>query len=273
LSTESQNAVRYFDEPRTATVFVKGGKGGDERQTVTVLLEDLGVAWELFRPGDALHVLGKDWTAILSPMTERDPNDGDGLPFAGYVDGSPMKVGEQYDNCEVRWYPRFGEATDLHALGVLAIEALLSNDERNGELFRSALTADCDGLTKSCLTMPVEHREAWIGNWLGERCETDAPAAVWTRRNLLYTRASRAGTRLDAFPPALWQAAMTWELRMITTIPGFSYCDDRTMRAPRIENELLPLLELRGILALIDDHLFKRSQPGAAMRAELTPED
>src|SRR5690606_30574634 len=98
LAAEAQDAARYWDEPRPANIFVKSAKAGD-KQSVTVLIEELGVAWALFCPADALHVRGKGWTAIVSPLPERDPNDGEGLPFAGYVEGTPLKVGEQYDAC------------------------------------------------------------------------------------------------------------------------------------------------------------------------------
>lgn len=272
LAEEMLDASRYFDEPRTAAVFVKAGQGGGERQEITVLVEELGIAWELLCPDDVLHITGAGWKVVVSPLAERDPNDGEGLPMAGYAEDQPLKVGEEYKDCQVRWYPRFGQATDLHALGVLLLEALLATDERSGEAFRAALAAEREDLARSCQALPVEQREGFAKTWVAQRSDVDAPAALWSRRNLLYPRDARAATRLDAFPPPLWQATLVWCLRLITNIEGFSYCADRAQPAPRVGDVLLPLIELRGLIALLDDHLFTRTQPGDDVLSALDAE-
>ena len=60
---------------------------------------------------------------------------------------------------------------------------------------------------------------------------------------------------------------MTYGLRLTTSIPGFSFCDDRGCVAPRIgDGLLLPLVELRGLIALLDDQIFGRSTPGTKVR-------
>ena len=106
--------------------------------------------------------------------------------------------------------------------------------------------------------------------WIGERCEADAPAATWSRRNLLYRRADRDATRLDGLGAALWQAIVTFGVRLTTRIAGFRFFADRGNAAPRGESGLLlPLVELRGLVALLDDQLFGRAAPAAAVREAL----
>jgi len=208
-----------------------------------------------------------------SPCAERDPNDGEGLPFAGRATGTALQVGEDYPGAEVRWYPRCGEALDLHALGALACRGLLATDERDDERFFEALHADLAGLRKSLGTLAIEQREAFVQNWATERAEQDAPANVWTRRNLLHDRAGRGTTALDGLPAPLWQACVLWLLRMLTCVEGVGYCDDRTAAAPRDGDLLLPLAELRGLLALLDDALLRRAAPGERVTEALTAEE
>jgi hypothetical protein len=270
LPPKAVDAARYFDEPRPATLFVKASQAAGDAVAVHVLLEALGVPWDLFCVGDAMHVDAEGWSAVLAPAAERDPDDGEGLPFVGRATGniSGLKKGAQVDGVQCRWYPRFGEAVDLHAVGMLLFESLLSHDERSIQSFHQQMAGELAELTRTCHGLPVGQRDEHARNWVTERCEADAPAAVWTRRNLLYRRDHRNATRLDAFPAALWQEIMTFGLRLTTSLRGFSFCADRTCAAPRsAAGLLLPLVELRGLIALLDDQIFGRAAPGAAVRA------
>ena len=263
------DAARYFNEQRSATVFVKAARVGEETAGVDVLLEQLGVPWKLFCTSDAIHLRGDGWQAVVAPAAERNPDDGEGLPFSGHATGQikGLKKGEQFAGVECRWYPRFNQAVDLHAVGMLMFESLLSHDERSVQSFREQMAAEIAELTTSCRGLPIEQRDDFARNWVTERCEADAPAAVWTRRNLLQRRDDRNATRLDVFGAALWQEIMTFGLRLTTGISGFSYCADRGCAAPRVGSGLLlPLVELRGLLALLDDQIFGRAAPGAAVR-------
>src|SRR3989337_3297154 len=85
-------------------------------------------------------------------------------------------------------------------------------------------------------------------------CGNDTPGAIGSRRSWLYRREERAASRLDGFPPRLWQAIIALGLRLTTTIPGFSFCDDRASDAPRLAGrQLVPLPEARGLGAKPDD--------------------
>jgi hypothetical protein len=266
-------AARYFDEPRAATLFVKKPQTGDGTGLM-VLLEELGIPWNLFCTSDALVATGKDWQALLIPAAERNPDDGEGLPFHGQATGNTdgLKRGNQVDGVECRWYPLFNQAVDLHAVGMLLFESLLSHDERSVQSFREQMATEIKELTQTCLTLPIEQRDDHARNWVTERCEADAPAAVWTRRNLLYRRDDRNTTRLDAFGSALWQEIMTFGLRLTTSIPGFSFCADRACAAPRLAGGLLlPLVELRGLIALLDDEIVSRTAPRTAVRTAFAP--
>lgn len=272
LAEEVVEAVRYFGAPRSGTLFIKEATPERDELVVSVLLEDFGVPWRLFTPRDALHLHGEGWQAVLAPAAERNPDDGEGLPLHGRVRGAKdaFKPGGQIDGCTCAWYPRFEQAVDLHAVGMLALELLLSHDERTGGAFHELISREREELTRHCLGVPVEQRNDRARTWLGERCEVDSPTEAWSRRNLLHRRADRNATRLDAFPPALWHAILTWCARMTTAIPGFSYCADRSLPAPHIGDALpLPAVELRGLLAMLDDQIFGRSAPAAAVREAL----
>lgn len=274
LPAEVVDAARYFDEPRRATAFIKRAKTEGGATHTTLLLENLGIAWEALRPRDTMIVTGSGWRAVVAPLAERDKNDGEGLPFAGTVGGSidKFKTGEQFDGCECRWLPRFGEAVDLHAIGQLGLEALFLHDGWKADAYREAVRKERADLHKLLVPLPLEQREAAAKRFIGERCEVDAPNAVWSRRGLLQRKEDRAAARLDAFPPALWQSIITAIVRMITFAPGFSYCPDRTAAAPRVAGGLLlPLVELRGLIALLDDLIFSRRAPAAALRERVSP--
>ncbi|MFQ5807811.1 MAG: hypothetical protein ACE5I3_15295, partial [Phycisphaerae bacterium] len=118
LPPQTIDAARYFNEPRTATVFVKKPQTGDGTG-LQVLLEQLNIPWELFCTSDTMHVAGEGWRAVLAPAAERNPDDGEGQPFAGRVTGkvASLKKGVQIDHAQCCWYPRFNEAVDLHAVG------------------------------------------------------------------------------------------------------------------------------------------------------------
>jgi hypothetical protein len=276
LPREADEAARYWDESRTAQVFVKKNAGGSSQASVVVLVEKLGIPWELFQPGDTLHLYGKGWRGVMTPLATRDPNDGEGLPFAGRVTGATdkLKVGEELAGVEVRWYARFGEAVDLHALGQILLETLLHTDQRPIDDFRRALQSERTEVTAAAMKLPLEQRAGFLQTWISDRAESDAPAAIWSRRNVFYRREHRNSTTLDAFPATLWSAVVGLVARMITFIPGFSFCDSRTAGAPRTaDGALLPLLELRGLTALLEDHLLGRSGPEKAIRAAFEKEN
>jgi hypothetical protein len=272
LPPETVDAARYFNEPLTANVFIKKVTPADGGATVFALLEDTRIAWALFRTSDVLHAEGAGWKAALTPAAERNPADGEGLPFLGTVSGdvSAFERGKQFTGVNCRWHPCFGEAVDLHAFGMLLCDALLGQDERHAKALFDKVALERAELHTSCAGLPVEQREALARQWVAERSEVDAPGQVWSRRNLIYDREQRNAATLEAFPPLLWQASITFVLRLVTEIEGFSFCGDRGSAAPRTaDGALLPLMELRGLLALVDDHLFARSAPGAAVQDAL----
>lgn len=269
LAPGAAEASRQFGEERMCGLFVKRAAADGERVAVDVLIEDLGVGWELFSIGDAFHVEGESWRAIITPAAQRDPDDGEGLPFSGFVTGEQgaLEAGASFSGLQCRWYPRFGEAVDLHALGLMLLESLLSHDERGRSAFKDEIAAEIEVLRHSLGPLPIEQYESFVRTWVEERAEADSPAALWSRRNLLYRRPDRNDTRLDAFPPALWHAILTFALRLVTTVAGFSFCESRASAAPRVDPKgvPLPLLELRGLIALLDDQLLRRSAPGTVL--------
>ena len=270
LAPAARDAARYFDEPRAATMFVKKEVAGDGEGMV-VLLEGLGIPWELFCPCDTVAVTGAGWRALLRPMPERDPNDGDGLPFCGTATGdAAFTQGASFERVEVRWRPRFGEAVDLHAVGVLLFEVLVGHDRRHGDELRTALAGELAQLSEQCTPLAPGQRETHAAHWIAQRSGQDAPVSLWTPRNLLYAHAARDSARLDALPAVLWQTILLTGLRMTTTLGGFSYCPNRGADVPRVAGgEPLPLVELRGLIALLDDHLFGRSAGEKRARASL----
>ncbi len=272
LAPEANDAARYFDQPRPATIFVRQAKARGAVADVSVLVEDFGIAWELVASGDLLLVDGGDWQMKLQPADSRNPDDGAGLPFVGQARGAiaSIKPNGQYVGRTCRWYPRFGEALDLYALGVELCQALLGTDERSGAALRAQLRQERDELTAACLAVPRAQRAARGVAWLAERAENDAPGNLWTRRNLLHSRELRAAARLDGLAPPLWHAALHLVLRLVSWIPGYGYCEDRSQAAPRTpEGLLLPLIEMQGLIALLDDRIFVRAAPLEALSAAL----
>jgi hypothetical protein len=270
LAPELADAVRNFDTPRPATVFVKRSKTTGDAAEASLLLESLHLPWESFCPSDTLHIRGDGWLAVVQPAAARDKNDGEGLPFSGRVTGklATFKSGEQFDGCECHWYPRFGQAVDLHAVGMLLFETLLATDERAPAAYRSALLREREELIAACSSVPVGQRDAAAREWIAQRALIDAPAAAWSRRNLLFRADERARTVPDGFPAALWLAILTFGVRMMTALDGFSLCPNRAAAAPRLaDGPLLPLVELEGLIALLDDELFGRSAPGKDIEA------
>ncbi len=271
LAPPTRDAARYFDDPRPAALFVKKAVAGDG-EGMTVLIEGLGIPWELFCPCDTVAVTGDGWRALLAPLPERDPDDGEGLPLRGTATGDPaaFKQGASFDHVEVRWMPRFGEAVDLHALGILLLETLLGHDQRAGDALHDALATELAELVEPCANLPPAQRETHALHWIAQRSSQDAPVSLWTPRNLLFSHEARRAARLDALPAVLWQSILVTGLRMTTTLDGFSYCPDRGADVPRAaDGEPLPLVELRGLIALLDDHLFGRFAPAGRMRSRL----
>ncbi len=276
LATEVADAARYFDEPRAAAVYVKSVEREGDAARIRVLLEDFGVAWGLCRTSDVLKVAGEGWEATLVPAAERGADEGAGWPCSGRAVGnvSALKEGTQLDGCTCRWYPRFDQAVDLHAVGMLLFETLLAHDERSGATLRQLIAAERAELMAVCQAVPREQRDQKARGWIMERCEADAPAAIWPRRNLLHRHGDRVAVRLDAFPPGLWQAIITFGLRLTTGIAGFSFCVGRDHAAPRIGDDLLlPLVELRGLISLLDDLIVARRAPAEQLRESLRAAD
>ncbi|MCH7872386.1 MAG: hypothetical protein IID33_11865, partial [Planctomycetes bacterium] len=274
LPPEAVEAARYFARNRSGNVFIKkSAPEGDNAVVLDILLEDTGIARRLFCGADVLHVSGDGWRAELAPMAEHNPDDGEGLPFAGTAKGNVglLKADESLEGCGYTWYPRFGEAVDLHALGMLLFETLLAHDERGPERLREAITGERRELQNACAAVDEEQRNNEALAWIAGRCESDAPAAIWSRRNVIALRDDRAAVRLDAFPPLLWQSLITFGFRMITASAGFSFCPSRDHDVPRSQGGLVvPLLELRGLIAMFDDIIFGRAAAIRGLRGAVS---
>lgn len=268
LPPEAADAMRQFGAESGARVYVKSSSADATGARVTVLLEDTGIKRGLLSMRDLFDVNGDGWRATLAPTGTHDPNDGDGLALTGRVIGNVGALKPQSDvgAARYRWYPRFGQACDLYALGVLLLDALLAHDERPSPRYREQLRAERAEFTSACMAVEAENRGTQARSWIAARCEDDAPASLWSRRGLCYRRQERSAARLDGFPPLLWQAVIEVALRATTFVPGFSYAIDRAADAPRSGESSLPLLELRGLLALMDDVILGRAEAIAALR-------
>ncbi len=273
MPPEAVEAARYFDSAGKGGLFIKKSTPESDKATrVQVLLEDTNIPRRLFCTADLLQADGQGWWATLAPAAEHNPDDGAGLPFAGRIEGriAAIKRGEQFADCSYRWYPRFGEACDLHALGMLLFQVMLSHDDRSAERLFEAVLAERQELQERCARVEETNRRHEALSWIAGRCESDAPAALWSRRNVLDRREERASARLDSFPPLLFRAVITLGFRMTTAIRGFSFCPDRAHDVPRTAGGLpLPLVEMRGLVALFDDILFGRCASVKKLRASV----
>lgn len=273
LPPQAAETLRFFGEPHPANVFVKRAKAEAGAVAATVLVEDVRIAWELFRTGDVVLLAGQGWQAALAPHAARDPADGEGLPLSGRVTGPALgawKPEAQLSGCQFRWLPRFGEATDLYAVGLLTLEALLRDDELHGAALRESLLKQLGEFRDALLVVKAEQREEVARGWIDSNATVDTPGSPWSRRRLAYAKSARTSTRLEGLPIGLWQAVVTCALRMVTMIEGFGYCADRACDVPRLAGGApLPLAELRGLLAMIDDVLFQRGAAAERLREAL----
>lgn len=273
LPADVPDAARYFGQPRPAAVNLRSAKSEPGGARVEALVEDSGIDWHRLTPLDAIRATGEGWVGEFTPSTSRDAGDGDALRVSGRITGpraAECKTGITLDDATVCWFPRFGEACDLHAFGMLLAEMLFSTDERDGPAARRAAADSRDELMDALRALPTEKRgeEAW--RWIAARAAIDAPGALWSRRNLLETREARAAAKLDVLPLGLWQAVVGLAVRCLWGIPGFGYCAGRAERVPRIAGVgATPRVELEGLVALLDDQLFGRTVPSARVREML----
>lgn len=275
LPIEARDAMRHFGIERAAGGFIKSAESVEGGVTLHVVVEGVDIRWERFCAPDVITLVAEDWQATLHPASERNvDDDGDGLPLTGLATGAgaaALADGGELTGTRFTWYPRFGEALDLHALGVLLLEALLATDERSAAALRESLAEAREDLTRVLGAVPLEQREDRAAAWIADLCDPDTPASVWSRRNVFYSRTMRNETKLERFPAILWQAAVMLAFRLTTNVAGFSYCAARSDAAPRLDGgEPLPLIELRGLVAWYDDHLWSRRHPGDVVHATLT---
>ncbi len=279
LPADVVEASRYFQQEISATLFVQQVKAvNDERaEIVEALLEDTGIANRLFVPGDRIEIESEGWTAILSPTetTEEHGRDDEptGVVLRGMAKGDVSTLSDGATlTVRFRWTARFGHFADLYAVGLSLFEALLATDERSGVAMRDAIIEDVQDLVRVCRQAPTDQRGSALDAWIVARCSRDEPAERWTRRNLLHERDARASTDLSAFPAMVWQAICAFGFRLMVALPGVGFCADRAQDVARTESGTsVPLLELRGLIALLDDLVFRRRSPGGALAQLLAP--
>lgn len=266
LPPEVVLASRGFDQMGRGGLFVESVERVETGWRGTFLLEDLGISPAQFCAADLLRVEGAGWRLVGNPYFGGKATSG--VRLRGVVLGSVLDLskGQELKDLRVWWYPRFGESVDLHGVGMLLIEALLGHDERGGRALREVALSERRELTTVCEAVAVEQREKRALGWVEDRCQSDSPDSLWSRRNVVARREERAVVALDALPLPLWHVVVAFCLRMVTNIEGFSYCGDRTRSVPRLRDGT-PVIrsELSGLVALLDDHLFGRRQPGAWM--------
>ncbi len=271
LAAHAREASRGFGQPLKASVHVKKARNAPAGRECELLLEDVDLAPAAFVATDVVEITGEGWQAVCRPAPGGE-GDGNSIALAGiaYGDGGKLRSGETISGCTARWYPRFGEAVDLHALGLLLLETLLATDERPTARLRPLVAEQLDELARRLAALPADQREQSAGVWIAQHCDEDVPSSIWTRRNLLYRAADRNATRLDAFPPRLWHAVITFAVRLASQIEGFSFCASRARDCERGPGETpLPLLELRGLTALVEDRLFGRDEAARRVRSIL----
>ncbi len=255
---EVAEAARLIGQTRSCQLVVKSTRAGSSSPGAACLLEDFGVPHAWISAADRFVVEGEEWSAVLTPSGAHDPADGAGI--AGLVRlPRPAKTGDVLGPLRGRWYPGFGQGTDVAALGALLLDALVSNDAHPPAPRRHMLERELAELTTKCRAVDSGHAGNQAQAWLSQRGVDDAPANLWSRRALLYRAAERDRARLEDFPPALWLAALSVAVRMATFIPGWSYCSNRAAEAPRMGGASLPRLELEGLIASCDDVIFRRT--------------
>ncbi len=248
------------------------GKRDDKRCELADGLIDLSpLRGALFCAGDRIEIAAAGGRAVLTPTGVRNPDDGTGgVAVTGrlYDAWAKLQRPGEIANCTLRWHPRLGEAADLFAIGVRMLDCLLMNDARDLALLRRGVAELRAALQAQCapLANPAA-RAATFERLLDAALAGCSADDLWSARAVHGDRTARAAA--DAGPLAFryWRAACAMGLRLSTLVADVSYCPHRAADAPRArDGALLPLVELRGLLSLLEDALLRRS-PGAAAGA------
>ncbi|MDX2200527.1 MAG: hypothetical protein SF069_16350 [Phycisphaerae bacterium] len=259
------------ESEHSATLILRAfGKRDEKRCELADGLVDLSpLRGDIFCAGDRIEIAAAGGRAVLTPTGVRNADDGkSAVAVTGrlYDAWAKLQRPGEIANCTVRWHPRLGEAVDLFAVGVRMLDCLLMNDARDlallrrgGAELRAALQAQCAPLATA------DARAATFERLLDAALAGCSADDLWSARAVHGDRAARAVA--DAGPLAFryWRAACAMGLRLSTLVADVSYCPHRAADAPRAAGgTLLPLVELRGLMSLLEDALLHRSPASLA---------
>jgi len=157
----------------------------------------------------------------------------------------------------VSFYRNFHVPCDLYGLGMLLLRAVLVNDEHD-------IFAVDDAVQRVLKKQAL--RFAGKGQPTARQVQTELASlleqerAVFGASSVHYSRDDREG-RPVAIPPALWRDLLFFAFRLMTNLPGFSYCADHADypadRPESVMDKVLADLELLEARANVE--LFARA--------------
>lgn len=133
-------------------------------------------------------------------------------------------AGARIPGARYKIYADFGAPSDLFSLGMIFLRMLLGND---GQDIR-AIAETIERVNRQLASAGETTFESILtGAGAAALFERDPEILLTLRKaNIFYQELDRRPERPNAIPDALWKRAVLLGLRLVTRIPGFSFCKD-----------------------------------------------
>lgn len=120
----------------------------------------------------------------------------------------------------VSFHKRVGIPADLYSLGMLLFRTILVNDQRDMFAVEDAIGRVMNKLVVS-LEGAIQPDYKYIAGML--HWQVEAEKEVFDPKAVLFAAADR-GARASGIPPLLWSDLLLCGFRMVSALPGFSFC-------------------------------------------------
>ena len=140
---------------------------------------------------------------------------------------------------------------DVYSLGMLALQTLLANrHQRMGEVRKNLV----ESLESDIRRFRKEHRDASFDETVSFARGLISKSPVAGTHNVFH---DADPNRANAIPKHLWQDLLLTAVRMVTHIPGFSYCGHRSDYPEDLSSPLGPIVkDLAALTAQVHTVLF-----------------
>jgi hypothetical protein len=218
----AQRATLGQEEAMRVTIRSLAADGDGMRGEVDVLSARARLSE--YRPRDLVRVVATTPVSWLEGVelwgSIQEPLDG-GFRVAvhtkGKVEGARVPV--TLDG-RVSFWKRFSIPADLYSLGVLLFRTLLVNDERDMFAVEDAVNRVLNKVLVG-LEGAIQPDYKYVSGMLAWQME--AEKATFDPKSVLWSKQDRA-TKESGIPPLLWSDLLLAGFRLVSSIPGFSFC-------------------------------------------------